>query len=479
MRNSFEILNGCATGLRGNPVKNSLVRILTSSSEYTSDNAWNVNGQSAQANNNNKYNANGVRPVVALDRERVNGWMTAYAECLKNKTTSKEATRYRINDEDILKLMIECEERRYEPAKSICFCVSSPKVREIFAANFRDRIVQHWICLRIEPLLEARFIEQGNVSWNCRKGRGTHRAVEALRQDILYVSDNYKEESWVGRFDVVSFFMSIDIGIMEKIAIELVEREYKNKDKGLLIYLLKTTIRHRPQDNSEKRGDIRLWKQMSKGKSLFDVERCRGMPIGNITSQLLANLYMSYLDEHMIELCKKKDARYERFVDDFAIVTHTKTDLIELRNAAEKYLNEKLHLKMHHDKQYIQEVKKGVKFVGSVIKMKRLYVSNRTVGALTEKLKELNDVLKTIEQKGQYEVRDAWELERYESSLNSYLGMTKNRQSYNIKRGTFEKYGGKLWNYYTVMGRFEKVKLRKEYKVTYQLLIKENYEECN
>lgn len=434
MMNSLLILNGRATGSMTGPVKNKIVRAIASSAEYDGGNVWNANVQSGQASNNNRNNAYVVRPAVALDKERVNGWMEAYADCLKNKITSAEATRYRLCEADLVELMQECEQRRYEPSRSVCFCVTRPKVREIFAAAFRDRIVQHWICRRIEPLLEARFIRHGNVSWNCRKGRGTHAAVEALRQDMEDVSDGYKKEAWVGRFDVAGFFMSIDIRLLERMAVEMVERDYDGADKELLLYLLRTTIRHRPQDNCERRGDPRLWARMGKGKSLFGVERCRGMPIGNITSQLLANLYMSYLDEYMVGLCRTMGARYERFVDDFAIVAHTKHDLTELRDKAEVYLRERLHLRMHHDKQYMQEARKGVRFVGSVIKRGRVYICNRTVGALYGKLAELNGAVKEIRRKGQYGVSDAWELERLESGVNSYLGMTKNRQAYNVRR---------------------------------------------
>ena len=87
--------------------------------------------------------------------------------------------------------MEECESYSYTPSTSICFCVTRPKLREIFAANFRDRIVQHWICMRIEPLFERRYAAMGDVTWNCRKGKGVRLAVNALRRDILEVSCNY------------------------------------------------------------------------------------------------------------------------------------------------------------------------------------------------------------------------------------------------------------------------------------------------
>ena len=144
---------------------------MSSSSEYTETNAWNQQPSSGQTNNNNnKANGYQVRPVVALSEERVKGWIEAFNQCCSNKMTSEQCVLYRLHDTDLLRLMEECESYSYTPSTSICFCVTRPKLREIFAANFRDRIVQHWICMRIEPLFERRYAAMGDVTWNCRKG---------------------------------------------------------------------------------------------------------------------------------------------------------------------------------------------------------------------------------------------------------------------------------------------------------------------
>lgn len=470
------ILNGCATSSR--LVKTKLVRILLSSAENSATNAWNINPQTGQVNNNNnnKYNANVVRPVVALDEERINGWMIAYASCLSNKMTSSQCTLYRINDTDLLNLMQECEQRRYTPSTSICFCVTVPKIREIFAAAFRDRIVQHWICLRIEPLFEERFIAQGNVSWNCRKNCGTQKAALALRRDIIEVSENYTREAWVGRFDIVSFFMNIDIRILEQLVVNFINEKYHGSDKGLLLYLLVTTIRHRPQDNCERRGDMTLWDRMPKGKSLFDAEWYRGMPIGNITSQLLANFYMSFIDGDMTALCMPVGARYERFVDDFVFVCRTKEQVLMLRDKARALLGERLNLSMHEDKQYIQDVTKGIYFVGTVIKMQRMYLSNRTVGGMCRKLRELQRVLSDIERKGFFSLDDAYTLAHYQSSLNSYLGFMHGKNTYAIRRKVFNEHCPLFFDYFYMDGRYEVVRVRKECSLRLQLLKQEYYE---
>ena len=472
---SSVLLNGCATS--GSPcgcslVKTKVVRIVAS--EYSENNAWNINLGSGQVNNNDKYNSNPVRPVAALDDGRINGWMDAYFNCIGNKMSSEQCTLYRLHEEDLVELMHECEERRYVPSTSVCFCVSSPKVREIFAANFRDRIVQHWICLRIEPLLEKRFMEQGDVSWNCRKGHGTQKAVLALRRDILDVSENYTKEAWVGRFDIQSFFMGIDIRILERLAIGFVRKYYKGDDLELLVYLLTVTIRHRPQDNCVRRGDMELWDRLPRHKSLFNVERYRGMPIGNITSQLLANFYLSFLDGYMVGLCKAIGARYERFVDDFAVVCRRKGDVLMLRDRADAFQRERLNLRMHKDKVYIQDVAKGVYFVGAVIKMDRVYTANRTVGGFYATMHALGRFLRKLERRNVFSLDDAYILEHYLASLNSYMGFMVGRNTYAIRRRAV-RLCEPFFDYFYVKGRYECFKLRKEYCVTYKLKEREFY----
>lgn len=295
----------------------------------------------------------------------------------------------------------------------------------------------------------------------------------ALRRDILEVSENYTRKAWVGRFDIQSFFMSIDIRILEKYAVAFVRTHYKGDDIELLVYLLVVTIRHRPQTNCIKRGDEELWQKLSRHKSLFFAEWFRGMPIGNITSQLLANFYMSFFDEFMVSLCKMIRARYERFVDDFTVVCRRKQDVLMLRNQADAFLQEKLNLKMHHDKQYIQDVTKGVYFVGAVIKMNRVYLSNRTIGGMINVLRKLQKFLEHIDT---CSVEDSYELEHYLASLNSYFGFMAHKNEYAVKRWVIKDDCPLFFHYFHIKGRFDSVKLKKDLNVKYQLLKINNYE---
>ena len=362
-------------------VKNKIVHAITasrywSSSENSQNNSWNVNFSNGNFNNNNKYNSNMVRAVAALNDKYVEGWFDALDDCCAKKKTSSQCVMYRlIWHEDLLDLAREVYERTYRPTTSTCFIVTRPKLREVFAANFRDRIVQHWLCLRLEPLFEARFVEHGNVSFNCRKGFGTFACIDQLTKNTIEVSDNYSHEAWYAQFDIKGFFMSIDCECLLKYLLPFIKEKWNywkgtiyEQDLDLVLWLTEVIVRHRPQDDCIRQGNLKLWRILPKNKSLFYIEWMRGEPIGNLTSQLFANFYMSFFDEWAIKAAEERGAKYVRFVDDFSFVCKTKEDAIYFKRASRNQLRYILNIQMHPNKIYIQEVKKGIKMVGGVIK---------------------------------------------------------------------------------------------------------------
>jgi len=174
--------------------------------------------------------------------------------------------------------------------------------------------------------------------------------------------------------------MSIDLTILWKLLKTFIIKEYKGDDIDTLLYLTEIVVFHRPQENCYRNGDITLWNDLPPHKSLFNLLELIGMAIGNLTSQQFANFYMSFFDEFMIWLCARYGCKYERFVDDFAVVGNKDIILNVIRPLADKFLAKKLHVTLHHDKFYIQPVRHGVKYVGTVIMPGRKYISNRTLG---------------------------------------------------------------------------------------------------
>lgn len=475
MRENFLFsLNGRATSMKA-LVKNKKAHVLSSSNHWSvtennSNNSWNVNFNNGYTNNNNKNNSNVGRAISALGEEEIISWIEASDDCCRNKKTSYQCTMYRVMMEALLlPLALSVKNRTYTPSASECFVVKFPKLREIFAANFLDRIVQHWITLRIEPLLEDLFIQTGDVSFNCRKGYGTLRAVQTFAKQASEVTERWTKGAWIGRFDLKSFFMSIDKERLWCMLKDFIQDRYNGDDKETLLWLSEITVKHRPQDNCIRKGDISLWNELPTHKSLFTMD---GMAIGNITSQILANFYLNKIDDFAFKYCQEHNGWYERFVDDIIVVLPIKQDVKNFRTAIKDLLEKTLGLTLHEDKVYIQHVTKGVKFVGSVVMPNRVYLANRTVGRLYDTLAKMERFCADINLNNPT-INNLRVLEHYVCACNSYMGFLKYNNSYALRRKLF----GRLeyfWKVVYVSRHFDKIVIRKRFRLDEKLLTLHN-----
>lgn len=456
-------LNGCATGVR-TLVKNKTAHALSSSNHWSvtennSNNSWNVNFNNGNTNNNNKNNSNVGRAVSALGEEELIPWIEASDDCCRNKKTSRQCTEYRIRMEEILPVLaLAVKERTYRPLVSECFVVKFPKLREIFAAHFLDRIVQHWITLRLEPLFEDLFVRTGDVSFNCRKGYGTLRAVNTFARKADEITEGWTKDAWIGRFDIRSFFMSIDKERLWRMLERFINGRYHEEDKDLLLRLTEITVKHRPQDNCIRKGDVSLWEKLPRHKSLFTMD---GMAIGNITSQLMANFYLNGLDAWAVSWCAERGGWYQRFVDDMMVILPAKSDVTAFYKQSMQWVKDGLSLTLHQDKVYIQHAKKGVKFIGSVVMPNRIYLSNRTVGRMYETLDKMESLCRGLNI-GNVSVDESFRLEHYACACNSYMGFLKYNNSYALRRRLFGSFSH-FWKVAYVTGHFDKVALRKRF----------------
>ncbi|MBQ7157771.1 MAG: reverse transcriptase [Bacteroidaceae bacterium] len=446
-----------------------------SSTENNRNNARNVNFNNGNANNNNKYNSNVVRPVTAFDDVVPPSFLEsvweAYHDCLRGKMNSTQALEYmQIADADIPVLARELWTVTYKPGTSTCFLVRYPKWREVFAANFRDRIVHHWVCLRLEPLFEYRFREQGDLSFNCRKGYGTEKAVEHLAAAMSRVSDNYRNPAWVFRGDLVGFFMSIDKDLLWYLLERFIKRwrhriEVQGKENpagdidmywDILLRATEVIVMHHPEKDCVLNSDAYLWEEhMAANKSLFTSPT--GEPIGNLTTQLFANFLMSFFVAYVKFLFRRKNWGMAQFVDDFAIVCDDLPFLVRSVPLLSAFLL-KLRLTMHKDKRYLQPVSHGILFVGTFIKPGRLYLSGRTLARFQERCEGYGRLLDEGE-------CDVIRLQRIEQVLNSYFGFCTRRQTYNYRCSLIERLGANFWKYYYVNGSYHNIRLRRKYRM--------------
>ncbi len=241
-------------------------------------------------------------------------------------------------EDEIVRLRRELLDGSYRPGQYRAFVIHEPKRRVISAAPFRDRVVHHAVCQVIEPIFERTFLGH---SYANRRGYGTHRALRRFTGLL-------RDHEWVLRGDIRQFFPSLDH--------QLLKREIRRKVKclptlALLDRILDGSNEQEPMDRPWFAGD----------GLLAPIERRRGLPIGNLTSQFLANVYLNPLDHFVVEQCGQ--GAYVRYVDDFAVFGDDPGELRELRDRIGQVLLG-LRLRLHPAKTQVHRTAVGSSFVG-------------------------------------------------------------------------------------------------------------------
>ena len=370
------------------------------------------------------------------------GCTDAYKDCRKKKRKTANATKFELDYENnIVQLVREVNNRTYYPSRSIAFVVTRPKYREVFAADFRDRILHHYIALRIVPIMEQLMSSR---SYSCREGKGTLAGVEQLKEDIRIVSNDYKENCYVVKVDIQGFFMNIDRMKAAKMMDELIVNYYVGDDKEDLRWLTWILINHAPEKNCILQSPRSMWRHIPKEKSLFTNGEGLGMPIGNLLSQTVANYYVDVINK----IAERHGIRAVRYVDDMALVSKNKQELFKAISEIREALKN-LGLTLHPDKFYMQNFPRGVTFTGAVIKEDRSYVINRTVHSFEESVRAL-EMAETKE-----------EIQSSVCRVNSYLGTLIHHNTYAIRRGVLND--ALIYDKVVVCGHFKKVVLKKKY----------------
>lgn len=293
----------------------------------------------------------------------------AYISCKKRKTRTLNHLQFSERlEENIFKLESELTDRTYRPGRSIAFIVQKPKIREIFAAEFRDRVIHHLLFSYLSPIYERYFIYD---SWACREHKGTHGAMLRIKK---FVGELEKDSpGFYLKMDIKSYFTSID----QEILYNLIAKRVKNEE---ILWLAKTIIFHDCAHDVEPKiqSQPSLFEKLPKGKSLFSVRKGKGLPIGNLTSQFFANVYLNELDQFVKH--KLKARRYVRYVDDFVILEKDKAILEYYRTKITEFVGKRLLLTAHPEKQFISPIQNGIDFVGYLVKQDYILVRKRVIG---------------------------------------------------------------------------------------------------
>ncbi|MFA4833982.1 MAG: reverse transcriptase/maturase family protein [Patescibacteria group bacterium] len=341
----------------------------------------------------------------------------AYYDCRKNKRNTINALKFEANlERNMVQLYHELKNGVYQVGRSICFVIKHPKIREIWAADFRDRIVHHLVCNFIREKFEKSFIFD---TYSCIKNKGTLAACRRLEKFTRSITDNYQRPAYFLKADVQSFFVSLDKNILWQIILKKVREKW-------IINLLKKIIFNDPRENYIlKCGQAEL-DSVPKHKSLWYTPKNKGLPIGNLTSQFFSNIYLNELD-HFIKR-QLKCRYYVRYVDDIVILDKDPKRLNYLFDKINEFLRVELSLNLHSDKKEINLTARGINFVGFIIKPYRTYIRNSTVARIKQVIRSMPSA-ECLNSK----------LKKYCASLNSYFGMFRHISGYKLRQTIGQK----------------------------------------
>lgn len=407
----------------------------TKSGEYSSNNAFIFNGNNGNLNNNNKYNSNSVCPVTEFrdncytfaDFHR--SIRVALRVCYRNKRNTPNALRFRVNETaNLMRLAVAAYNGEYIPNPSIIFLLRYPVLREAIAADFQDRVIQTWLVMRIEPL----FNKCGSLPdqmYSCRVGKGNLAAIMAVRDSIYRLSRGYTQDCTVAKFDISSFFMSIDKRRLYDELVKLVMENYHEPDKDMVLYLMRITTFNLPVEHCIRKTPAWEWQELPASKSAFNLDWFLGLAIGNLWSQTDANFYNAPIVRFILQF---SSVDVENYVDDFYLGSRDKDNLHRVVFHTREFMKER-GLTMHKHKYYEQPYQHGIKILGGVVKYGRMYISNRTVAKLECKVHYYNENYA----KGHYS--KLRHLSKFISIINSYFGLMKHFATYNIRKRISEE----------------------------------------
>ena len=360
--------------------------------------------------------------------------LRAYRRACQHKNTTRNRIRFELHREEMLaELTASILRREYVPAPSTRFIVTEPVVREVIAADFRERVVHHYIDEYLTPYLERILIHD---CYSCRKNKGISSGVERLEHHIRACSQNYAKPCYVLKLDIRSYFMSIDRKILydkvqrllrwigKQTAPQTGRRNDETDRFRTVAYLTGQIVRYDPLTDCIYRGDRKLLERLPASKSLARSPEGCGLPIGNLTSQLLSNLYLNDFDHYMKETLGLK--HYGRYVDDFYIVHNDPDYLLSLVPDIKRFLAGNTALTLHPDKIKLENVLHGIAFLGMYVKPHRRYILHKTVTRIRTKLERL-------EKRPPAYFTDPKRLHGALSSVNSYLGTFDRARSYRLR----------------------------------------------
>ena len=330
----------------------------------------------------------------------------AYKEARKCKRYRDEVLAFTHKlEENLISIQNDLRWKTYKVGRYREFFVYDPKKRLIMALPFRDRVVQWAIYRVLNPFFERRYISD---SYACRVGYGTHRAVDRLQYWLRYLARRHPK-TYILKLDISKYFYRVDHDVL----IGILKRMIADDD---LLWLLDTIIRSEDTKFGFPLGDDGFQRERVEGV---------GMPIGNLTSQMFANLYLNELDQYAKHVLGVR--YYIRYMDDVIILHPDKKYLWWLKEEIGAFLEDRLRL-MLNNKTTVRTTDQGIDFCGYRVWPTHRKLRKRTALKMKRRLKYLQRAY----------ARGEVGLDKINASVQSYMGLLKHCNSYNLRKTLFE-----------------------------------------
>ena len=319
-----------------------------------------------------------AEPEPSADPDLFHQLVLAYLDCRRTKRNSDSAQAFEAHLEaNLCDLHDRLVDGSYRPGRSICFVVDQPKVREVWAAAFGDRVVHHLLYNRIAPRFLARFTAD---SCACIPGRGTLYAARRLDHQVRSATANWQRPAHYLKVDLANFFVSINKHVLRaQLARHVTEPWW--------LRLVDTVLMHDPRGDVDLRGRPELLRRVPPHKSLFNASDHKGLPIGNLSSQFFANVLLNDLDQRVKH--RLRAPHYVRYVDDCVLVHESPAWLNAVLADISAWLPAELDLQLNPRKTILQPVARGIDFVGQVLKPWRRTTRRGTLARALERVRHM------------------------------------------------------------------------------------------
>lgn len=332
--------------------------------------------------------------------------------------------------DNLLALHDSLRSGQWQPARTVSFVVQHPKVREIHAPAFADRIVHHLLVARLEKFYEPIFIHD---SYANRQGKGSHAAVDRLQQFMRQRNDK-KGQGWFLQLDIHNYFNTIHRPTLYAMLCKRLEQMQQRHVLPASHALALRSLCHKilTEKVTENVRDPHAAAQLPPHKRLANAAKNCGLPVGNLTSQFFANVYLNELDQFVKHQLKAK--HYVRYVDDFVLLSDDKAQLEIWKLQIAAFLEQTLQLSLKADAR-LSLLSEGVDFLGYVVFAHHRLVRQRVVQHCKEKLAQWQHECNCKNRVGHKDFA------KLQALVGSYWGHFEHADSVRLRHGLFARYG--------------------------------------